>query len=128
MKTMTTSEVAQMVMAKFPPTSKYLANQTCVYGEDGNSIVYVQENPSGNSKVSVKPYSWKGYGQLKAADKHAAVERIMSLKVDKVTAILKFHDGSKQTSVQYYEAGAYEKGFERRAYLVESYTVVPFNY
>ena len=127
-KVLTTSEVAQMVMAMFPPTSKYTTNQTCIYGEDGNSVVHVQENESGNSKVRVKPYCWKTYGQLKAEDKKAAVQLINNLKVDKVTEILVFHTGEKQVSVQYFVAGAYEKYYPKKAYLVKDYTIEPFNY
>ena len=125
---MTTSEVAQMVIEMFPPMSKYLLNQTCVYGEDGNSVVWVQENKSGSSKVSVKPYAWIPYGRLKAADKRAAIEMIKSLKVDKVTQTLVFHDNSTQISVQYYVAGAFEKYLPKKGYLLKSYTVEPFNY
>ena len=128
MKTKTTSEVAAMVMAMFPPTSKYLSNQTCVYGEDGNSVVYVQENESGNSKVSVKPYAWIPYGRLKAADKHAVVELIKNLKVDKVTQTLVFHTGEKQVSVSYFVAGAFEKYYPKNAFLVKEYMIEPFNY
>ena len=125
---MTTSEVAQMIINMFPPTSKYLPNQTAIYSEDGNSVVWAKENESGSSKVTVKPYNWLSYGKLKAADKKAAVEMIKNLKVDKVTEVVRFHTGEKHLSCSYYVAGAYEKHYKNKAYLVEEYKIEPFNY
>ena len=121
-KTMTTSEVAQMVMAMFPPTSKYTPDQTAVYGEDGNSVINVKEMGSGCSKVFGYPCNWKTYGQLKAAEKKAMVDYIKSIKVDIVTMV--HHNGFE--TKQYYLAGAYEK--REKAWYIEKDSIRPFNY
>lgn len=120
---MTTSQVAQMVMAIFPPTSKYTPNETAVFGEDGNSVIYVKEMESGCSKVFGFPCKLKSYGQLKAAEKKAMVDYISSIKVDIVTNV--HYDGFE--TKQYYLAGTYENFKEKRSYAKE-YKIEPYNY
>lgn len=122
-KTMTASEVAQMVMAMFPPTSKYLPNQTAVFGEDGNSVINVKEMESGCSKVFGFPCNWKTYGQLKADEKRAMVDFIKTIKVDIVTE--RSFDGFEFKA--YYIAGAYENRKEKRGF-VREYDIKPYNY
>lgn len=128
-KTMTTSEVAQMVMEMFPKTSDNL-NETNIYDETGNSFIMVQEFKSGCSKVSGKIMGWNSYGKLKADEKKAIVEKIKSLQVDIVTReayCLKRKETF--TWVSYFVKGAFEKykNYRINTYL-KSYEVKPFNY
>ena len=128
-KTMTTSEVAQMVMAMFPKTSDY-RNETNVYDETGNSVIIAQEFESGCSKVSGKLIGWNSYGKLKADEKRALVEKIKSLQVDIVTRE-EYIIGRKETFtwVSYFLKGAFEKYKNNMVNtFLKSYEVKPFNY
>ena len=88
-KALTASEVAQKILAMFPPTSKYTPNETDVFDKDGHAVVFVKEMPSGCSKVSGRMIGYKTYNQLKASEKKAFVANIESLKGDFVTSTQK---------------------------------------
>ncbi len=85
MKTMTTSEVAKMVMEMFPPTSRFSPNETIIFNGNGNAVIEAHEYKSGNSKVTGSYCSWKTYRQLNAAEKREMVEYIKNMKVDVLT-------------------------------------------
>ena len=128
-KTMTQSEVAQMVMEMFPKTTDY-RNETNIYDETGNSVIMVQEFESGCSKVTGKLIGYNSYGKLKAEEKRALVEKIKSLRVDIVTRV-EYIAGKKDTFTftSYFIKGTYEKykNYRNNDFL-KSYEVKPFNY
>jgi hypothetical protein len=128
-KTMTQSEVAQMVMSMFPKTIDY-RNETNIYDETGNSVIMAQEFESGCSKVTGKLIGWNSYGKLKAEEKRALVEKIKSLRVDIVTRV-EYMAGKKETFTftSYFLEGTYEKYKNYRSDdFLKSYEVKPFNY
>lgn len=122
MKTMTTSEVAKMVMTMFPPTSKYTPNETYIFNGTGNPVIEAHEFKSGNSKVTGSYCNYKTYGQLKAIEKREMVDYIKTIKVDKVTEYSR--EGNAYFS--YYLKGTAEE-CETKMWVAKK-EIKPYNY
>lgn len=125
---LTQSEIAQKVMQMFPPLFEFRSNETCIFGEDGNSVLKVSEFASGKSYVRIYPFMHKSYSQLKKEDKIKVMEFINSIKVD---LIEEKHKDSDFVYKLYYLTGAYKKRFQThpKGYVeISSIKITPFNY
>lgn len=124
-RVLTQTEVAQKVLAMFPPTWKRMSNvnHVDIYDETGNSVVEVEDWKSGVSKVTGSKIDWKSYSRLSAAEKREFVKYIEEIEVDKVTET---ETNGREWSC-YFIKGTYEKRGEKGYYIKES-KVEPFNY
>lgn len=82
MKTLTSSEFAQMIANIFPALSEYDRN-IMVFDETGNCAIFAKETAKGYSSVIV--HAFGPYTKLTAAKKQECVEYVKNLHVEIAT-------------------------------------------
>lgn len=82
-KTLSNSEFAQMIAARFPALNRY-DSDIMVFDETGNFAIYAKESKKGYSSVRLSAFN-KPYSKMNAAEKATAVEWVMNLPVEIVT-------------------------------------------
>ena len=98
-KTLSNSEFAQILAARFPALSKY-DHDVNVYDKDGCYAIHAQETKTGYSSVIVNN---KPYGKMNAEEKRNAVEWALNLPVE----IVSEKDSILGIDKNYYVAGAW---------------------
>ena len=82
-KTLSNSEFAQMIAARFPALNQY-DRDIMVFDETGNCAIYAKESKKGYSSVRLSAFD-KPYTKMNAAEKAAAVEWVLNLPVEIAT-------------------------------------------
>ena len=82
-KTLSNSEFAQMIAARFPALNQY-DRDIMVFDETGNCAIYAKESKKGYSSVRLSAFD-KPYSKMNAAEKAAAVEWVLNLPVEIAT-------------------------------------------
>jgi hypothetical protein len=115
-KTLNNSEVAKKIMAIFPPTIN--PTTTAVFDHNGTAIVYCTKLPNGRSIV-MGFYSREHYSNLTSSEKREFVEKLETLKADRV------QEWTKESGLTaYYVKGQYNPGLRVK----DGYTINPWNY
>ena len=107
-KTLSNSEFAQMIAARFPALNPY-GRDIIVFDETGNCAIYAKESKKGYSSVSLSAFE-KTYSKMNAAEKANAIEWFLNLPVEIVTTNEGFSFGNYRT---YWIEGAKMKNIER---------------
>lgn len=106
-KTLSNSEFAQMIAARFPALTPY-DRDIMVFDETGNCAIYAKESKKGYSSVRLSAFD-KPYSKMNAAEKAAAVEWVLNLPVEIATENTDFFKNYRT----YWVEGARMKRLER---------------